>query len=204
VTDFPILSSTCGISFHQKLVTEPSEHDTNAQVLNKNLSDYGLETDSVLGDGNCLFRSVILQVKKLSQVCPELFPFLKSIGLEKSMEEDTATLRKLFVTELEKNFASYKDWIDIAKINLEEDLKNFKQDGFFTSDIGDLCIKVCANLLQVPIIIVPSLPNVKFFPFLPTKFTSTTPIYVAYNHSAAGHYDGTRGMCHNDNRADFV
>lgn len=195
VTDFPILSSTYGISFHQKLIAETTEQDANTQTLRKNLSDFGLQIDSVAGDGNCLFRSIILQVQKLAQVSPELQQFLASINLDKSVEEDTANIRKLFVTELQGNLAAYKDWIDMEKVNVEEDLKNFQQSGFFSSDIGDLCVKVCANLLQVPIIVVPSLPNVKFFPFLPTKFTSTTPIYVAYNHTGPGHYDGTKGKC---------
>lgn len=192
MSDFPIFTSSSGISPFVKL-TPQTEHDLNTDVLKKNLANYGLQLEQVPGDGNCLFRSIVVQVEKLSESTPELKALLESIGMSKTQDEDTVKLRDLFVTELKSNFAAYKNWIDVSNTNFEQELENFKKEGFFASDIGDLCIKVCANVLQLPIIVVPSLENVQFFPFLPTKFTTANPIYIAYNHTAPGHYDATTG-----------
>lgn len=192
-SDFPIFSSNTGISPYVRLTAQASEQDKNFEILKKNLAQYGLQLEHIPGDGNCLFRSIVVQVEKLSQSTPDLKTFLDSIGMDKTQDDNTAKLRELFVTELKTNFTGYKEWIDVSNMNFEQDLKQFSEDGFFASDIGDLCIKVCANVLQLPIIVIPSLQNVKFFPFLPTKFTTAYPIYIAYNHSAAGHYDATKG-----------
>lgn len=193
VSEIPIFSSSFGITPYIKLTSQSSEQDANSETLHKNLAEYGLQLDKVPGDGNCLFRSIVCQIEKLTPSCAELKTYLESIGMGKDKDEDTTKLRELFVAELQTNFVSYKDWIDVSNMDFEQDLKKFSEDGFFASDIGDLCIKVCANVLQVPIIVIPSLANVKFIPFLPSKFTSAYPVYIAYNHSAPGHYDATEG-----------
>ncbi|KAK3752373.1 hypothetical protein QZH41_000381 [Actinostola sp. cb2023] len=154
VSDFPIFSSNGGISPYEKLISESSEQEKNTEVLYKNLSEYGLEIDKVPGDGNCLFRSIVLQVQRLAQYCPELEKYLELIGMGKTQEEDTTKLRELFVTELQNNFAGYKEWINITNINLEQDLSNFSEDGFFASDIGDLCIKLSLFLLFLSMLLI--------------------------------------------------
>ncbi|KXJ12651.1 uncharacterized protein LOC110241820 [Exaiptasia diaphana] len=191
VSEIPIFSSSFGVTPYMKVNSQSSEQDINSKTLHKNLAEYGLQLDKVPGDGNCLFRSIVCQIEKLKPSCPELRTFLESLGMGKTQDEDTTKLRELFVSELQTNFIGYKDWIDVSNMNFEHDLKKFSEEGFFASDIGDLCIKVCANVLQVPIIVIPSLANVKFIPFLPSKFTSAYPVYIAYNHSAPGHYDAT-------------
>lgn len=64
---------------------------------------------------------------------------------------------------------------------------------FFANEIGDLCAKVCANILRIPIVLITALPTVPSIPFLLKVFLTTTPIYLPYDHSGPGHYDATKG-----------
>ena len=97
---------------------------------------------------------------------------------------------------MNEDIRDYKDWMSSAEDELEQVAK-FKQDGFFASEVGDLCARATAKLLQIPVVIVTALPTAPTIPFLPSVFITTTPIYVAYDHSGPGHYDATRGMYSN-------
>ncbi|XP_032240268.2 uncharacterized protein LOC5514795 isoform X2 [Nematostella vectensis] len=193
VVNFPIFSShRCHTVELNANPPDSPEKEKNASTLRQNLLDFGLEIDKVPGDGNCLFGSLVLQVSKASQSCADLSNHLKSIGLGKALEDDVKRLREACVQELHTNLTTYKEWIGIGDKELKGELEKFKADGFFASDIGDLCIKACVNVLQVPVIVVTSLPNSPYYPFLPVKFTTAHPVYVAFNHSSPGHYDGTK------------
>ena len=53
-----------------------------------------------------------------------------------------------------------------------EEVRRFKQDGFFAHEVGDLCAKAMAKLLKIPIVIVTALPTTPTVP----EFLTTTPI----------------------------
>ena len=78
---------------------------------------------------------------------------------------------------MNENIRDYKDWMTSAEDELEQVAK-FKQDGFFASEVGDLCKRATAKLLQIPVVIVPALPTVPTIPFLKSEFITPTPIYV--------------------------
>ena len=71
----------------------------------------------------------------------------------------------------------------------------YQQQGTFSSNLADLCVKVCSNVLGLPIVVITSYPGAPQFPFLPTQMNHTNPIYIAFNHTSPGHYDGTKGLC---------
>ena len=190
----PFLVSVMAEQGRDKVVSLTAEEQLtkNSETLKSNLASFGMKLDEVTGDGNCFFRSVATQVEKLEKI-PDLSKHLSNINLGKTVEEDTTTLRALFAEELTNNLDRYREWIS-KDSNIENDIKQFQKDGFFACDLGDLCVKATANVLQVPIVVVTSLTAVPYYPFLPIKFTSCMPIYIAYNHSAPGHYDSTKGM----------
>jgi len=72
----------------------------HVQALSRNLRGFNLTTNEVPKDGDCAFRSL---ARMLSSVCdpkqPEICSHLKSIGLCKSEDEDTITMRNLLSTK---------------------------------------------------------------------------------------------------------
>lgn len=167
-----------------------AQHSDN---LTRNLSGLKLGVDKVARDGNCFFRAVARQLSKhLILYREQIKAPCTLLGLGESEEEDTAKLRKLFVKEVSENIDDYKDWM--TGNNQLEDVDKFNQDGYFASEVGDLCAKATATLLRVPVVVVTALPTQPTMPFLPREFATTTPIYIAYDHSGPGHYDATKGM----------
>ena len=94
--------------------------------------------------------------------------------------------------EVSDSIEEYRDWMTTGVNGLEEVYK-FSQDGFFANEVGDLCARATAKVLKIPIAIVTALPSTTTVPFLSQEFLTTTPIYIAYDHSGPGHYDAIKG-----------
>ena len=70
-------------------------------VLNRNLATFGLEIETVIGDGDCAFRSLAKQIARISREDEKFREHLKSLGLLKSEDElDTFQLRQLFADKI--------------------------------------------------------------------------------------------------------
>ena len=72
-------------------------------------------------------------------------------------------------------------------------MKRFSESGWFNSSLGDLCVYGCSNLLKIPVVEITSIPGSPVLTFVPSTLLSKRSIYIAYNHSSPGHYDGTKG-----------
>lgn len=69
--------------------------NSHCDTLKRHLASFNLELDIIEPDGDCAFRSIVRQVSKLAQeelglVCGHL----QSLGLLKSEDQDTLTLRQ--------------------------------------------------------------------------------------------------------------
>ena len=115
------------------------------------------------------------------------------LGLYKSIEEDTTVLRELFTKEVSSNLDTYKKWINLPESEAQFEIEQFSKPGSFSSDIGDLCVMVCSRVVQAPIVVITSYLHAPYLPFLPEKLSSSQPLFIAFNHSAPGHYDSTQG-----------
>ena len=165
---------------------------THTEDLKRHLAGFGLEIESVSKDGDCAFRSIIGQLLKMD--------FDKTKGLEDhlrllnlmtgSEDEDTFTLRQLFVEE----FIRGED-VAVSTTTFTERANEFRMKGVFDREIGDLVMKVCCNVLKVSIIIITSSRSTPVVPFVPDSPLSTTPIYIAFHYYGAGHYDATNQIC---------
>ncbi len=116
------------------------------------------------------------------------------MGLWNSTKEDASLLRTLFIQEFMNNVNRYKDWIDLDEDQFFQEVSYLKQEGSFGSNLADLCVKVCANVLGLPIVVITSYPSAPHFSVFPTEMIFSKPIYIAFNHTSPGHYDGTSGM----------
>ncbi|CAH3039438.1 unnamed protein product [Pocillopora meandrina] len=116
---------------------------------------------------------------------------LRSLNLMTGSEdEDTFTLRQLFVEE----FIRGED-VAVSTTTFTERVSEFRMKGVFDREIGDLVMKVCCNVLKVSIIIITSSRSTPVVPFVPDSPLSTTPIYIAFHYYGAGHYDATNQIC---------
>ena len=53
-------------------------------------------------------------------------------------------------------------------------------------------MKVCSDVLQIPILVITSMPRCSYVLFIPDEVVVTSTLYVAYNAFGPGHYHGTR------------
>lgn len=116
------------------------------------------------------------------------------LGLYKSIEEDATTLRLLFTKEVSENLDVYKKWVNLSDCEAQYEIEQFSKPGWFSSDIGDLCVMVCSRIVQSPIVVITSYIHAPYLPFVPEKLSSSQPLFIAFDHTAPGHYDSTQGM----------
>ena len=72
-------------------------------------------------------------------------------------------LRAVFVDVVKKN-KTYRDFIPSCNM---DDIEEFRSPGIFESDVGDLVIRVLADILSVPVLIISSSVDNPVKPILP-------------------------------------
>ena len=140
---------------------------THTEDLKRHLAGFGLEIESVSKDGDCAFRCIIRQLLKMDSdktKGPE--DHLRSLNLMAGSEdEDTFTLRQLFVEE----FIRGED-VAVSTTTFTERANEFRMKGVFDREIGDLVMKVCCNVFKVSIIIITSSRSTPVVSFVPVAF----------------------------------
>jgi hypothetical protein len=72
-------------------------------------------------------------------------------------------------------------------------IAQFRQSGQFATDFGDLILVAIANLLGSVLILLSSNPHLPYLSVTPeTDIIPSVPLYLAFNCSGTGHYDGTK------------
>ena len=177
--------------------TDPSSEQDHNSLLIRNLSSFNLEIDPVEGDGDCAFRSIIKQMRKTlewNDANGKLTDHLKDMGLAgAAIDDDVFTLRQLFVNNVQSN-EYYQMLLGISVEELNAESERFREQGTFSGEVGDLVMKVCSDILQIPILVITSMPRHSYVPFIPDEMVVTSTLYVAFNAFGPGHYDGTRPM----------
>lgn len=127
--------------------------DQHRDNLTRNLSGLNLVVDEVDGYGDCFFRAIARQLNKHFRLNEQIQHHCsRTLGLGKDESSDTKQLRQLFVKEVNENIKEYKEWMTSAEDELKQVAK-FKQDGFFASEVGDLCARATAKLLRIPVLL---------------------------------------------------
>ena len=112
-----------------------------------------------------------------------------------SEDENTFTLRQLFVEEFIGEEDEYSGFVAESTTTFTERASEFRMEGMFDHEIGDLVMKGCCNVLKVSMIIISSSRSTTVVPFVPDGPLSTTPKYIAFHYYGAGHYDATNQIC---------
>ncbi|XP_046840723.1 uncharacterized protein LOC124434843 isoform X2 [Xenia sp. Carnegie-2017] len=181
----------------EDILNNGAEKTINEDALERNLASFGLERNAVASDGNCCFTSIVSQLFKLKDsqaISKEYDDFLIDLGLYKSIEEDATTLRLLFTKEVSENLDVYKKWVNLSDCEAQYEIEQFSKPGWFSSDIGDLCVMVCSRIVQSPIVVITSYIHAPYLPFVPEKLSSSQPLFIAFDHTAPGHYDSTQEL----------
>ena len=167
---------------------EPTTSGSNLPLLcrlsyERNLSSFSLSIDPVEGDGDCTFRSIIKQLRNMlewNDANTKLTEPLEDLGLTgANLDDDVFTLRQLFVDNVQSN-EYYQMLLGISKEELNTETERFREQGTFSGEVGDLVMKVCSDLLQIPL------------PFIPCQVVASSTLYVAFNAFGPDHYDRTR------------
>ena len=185
------------LTFENTYVVDDPTIQEHEDRLRRNLSGFDLEIDEVARDGDCAFRSIVrmLALTYNQSQDKDLIDHLKTLGLLKNETRDVETLRNLFVSEVLKADEDIVGFLtDEEQRSLTEKAEEFRRPGVFDREIGDLVIKVCGQLLKIPIIVVTSSENFHYAPFIPGRTLTSKCIYFAFHYYGAGHYDATRSV----------
>lgn len=191
--DLPILQLS---SVKQVLIAEDRTDNMEQSHLNclrRNLASFNRHLDPVVRDGDCAFRSVIVQLRKTKEWNDQnttLMEHLVGLGLGKGLDEDVFQLRQCFVDTVQSN-EHYLMFSGIPLDTINDETEQFRDQGSFCAEIGDLVIKVCSDILKVPIFVITSMNGCSYLPFIPEETIIGATIYIAYTACGPGHYDGT-------------
>ncbi len=161
--------------------------------LSNVLSQWNFETVAVSRDGNCLFTSVSVGILQLAQQpnCQPMLNSLARIGITNdnlNIADISRLLRRLMVVEwLGDNSDYYQKFVSF---DIRDRATTFLNQGQFAGDLGDLMIVTLSNILYIPIVIFTSNPGLPVICITRTTcIESVEPLYLAYIHQEAGHYD---------------
>jgi hypothetical protein len=174
---------------------EHEEPDTHSQTLAQVVGSFGLELVPVEKDGNCLFSAVCNQLKHFGESSGEQFrAHLQKLDICHDEEFRPARLREAVLNEMEKNQDRYIPFLDEnTAATYPSQVAKFRQSGQFATDFGDLIPIAIANVLGSVLILLSSDPLLPYQSVTPERnIIPNVPMYLAFNCSGAGHYDGTR------------
>ena len=119
-------------------------------VLNRNLAVFGLEIETVIGDGDCAFRSLTKQIARISRKDEKFKEHLKSLGLLKSEDEDTFQLRQLFADKIAEGDEELLAFLPLEDNDRDIQAKanEFRSSGVYDKMLGDyqnLCRNTPSN-----------------------------------------------------------
>ena len=144
------------------------EHGIN--ILQIHLGSFNIRIDPVAGDGDCVFRSIITQIRKTKEWREQNEVFLNhltGLGLGRNVDQEMFSFRQTFVDNVQSEYYQMLTGIPKEELNIESE--RFSNEGTFSGDMGDLIMKVCSDFLQIPIIIISSLVGNRFVPFIPEE-----------------------------------
>ena len=168
-----------------------SEKHTHEHRLDSVLKSWNFERIAVPSDGDCLFASVVLSIKELSQRgITNVLQHMSIDPKEQSNDDIVCLLRKAVVDEwLGDNTGNYQAFL--TSDQLHKQARSFLKNGTFAGDIGDLVVQALANVLKSPIVVFTSVENMPTIVITPPHVVieNAQPLHLAYNAHGPGHYD---------------
>ncbi|XP_066934802.1 uncharacterized protein [Clytia hemisphaerica] len=181
----------------KNLTLDSSLNEKNhTDILQYNLNAFQRSIVQVPRDGDCCFRSILLQIHQVIhsvEQTEQLQRQLNELNLGNDItdiDNDITQLRSLFVERLQID-GSYRTFL---VENDFEDIETFKERGVFASNNGDFVVKVVCDILRVPITILQSNARLNVQTFIPVSPVFEKPLLIAYNVFEV-HYSATKETC---------
>jgi hypothetical protein len=174
--------------------TEAQESgDSDEKRLLDVLSSWNLQKVQVAGDGNCLFTAVACNLLHLiSNGDVGILHTLSSLGADTenlTLSYLRQFLRKIMVDEWISNTCYYQSFVTVDLLLYAE---SYLTSGEFGGDVGDLMVLTLANVLNYPITIFTSIPDMPLLCITPQNGgpgASCLPLFLTFNQNGPGHYD---------------
>ena len=106
-------------------------------------------------------------------------------------------LHERMVQEWMCNSEQYQPFVTV---DLVTEAERYMASGVFAGQLGDLMVIILANIISHPIVILTSVPNMPVLCISPLSGETgvgSTPLFLTYLHSVAGHYDYAVPVDHN-------
>jgi hypothetical protein len=165
-------------------------------ALDNVLTNYNMVRVNISPNGDCFFLSVAYAL--LNDIIPnqnipsDAHKHLDTIGLIKETSYDandmSSTLRILIVREWMNNPDQYKPFLD-SQIEFETEASLFLNGGHFASQLGNSMPLAMANVLKIPMVVMTQMDNFSIIPITPRESLQSLPVFIAFDHTGAGHYD---------------
>ena len=112
---------------------------------------------------------------------------LKDMGLAgAAIDDDISTLRQSFVNNVQSD-EYYQMLLGILVEELNAETERFREQGTFSGEVCDLVMKACSDILQIPILVITSMPRHSYVLFIPDEVVVTGTLYVAFNAFGPSH-----------------
>ena len=188
---FPFLSTCLNLLFHTQFENDKNneEHD---QRIDNILCSWAMRREKIAKDGDCCFRSVARNIctkRNSRELNEEADNHLTALGIYSNSEDEMVrALRLLTVQEWIQNRSDYEHFVTTD--DFDKEVERFKNQGYFTGELGNVMTLAMSNVLRMPIIIFSSLENYPVIPVLPRhQLKNITPLYICFNGAGCGHYD---------------
>ncbi|KAK2555144.1 hypothetical protein P5673_023114 [Acropora cervicornis] len=166
--DLPILQLS---SVNQVLTAEDETGNMDQNHINClhiNLASF----NPLSGDGDCTFRSVIVQLPKNKEWKDQnaiLMEHLAGLGLRKGLDEDVFQFRQCFMDTVQIN----EHYLMFSGIPLDnnDETEPIQEQRSFCGEIGDLVIKIHSDILKIPIFVITSMNGCSYLSFIQKKLS---------------------------------
>ena len=150
--DLPILQLS---SVNQVLIAEDrtgNRDQNHINCLHRNLASF----NPISRDSDCTFRPVIVHLPKNKEWKNQnaiLMEHLAGLGLGKGLDEDMFQFHQCFMDTVQIN-EHYLMFSGIPLDNITDETEQIRDQRSFCGEIGDLVIKVCLDILKIPISVI--------------------------------------------------
>jgi hypothetical protein len=145
-------------------------------------------------DGNCLFSAVCYQLCNVQDKSSQFSAHLSALGIIHEQQCKPDSLREVVLNEMESHPDRYMSFLTKATLKTyREQVQQFRKSGQFATDFGDLIPVAIADTLGTILILLSSNPSLSYQSIIPQgDIFLSLPLFLSFNCSGAGHYDGTR------------
>lgn len=189
------------VSYKQLQTQSIPWHTISESSVNETLRVNGLRCVPVIGDGNCFFKAMAINLESDKTRWHQAFSLIGiTPGTDYNISEK---LRVAFVKEiLGERRPQYEEFLGPIVDDFEKDANKFLEANFYDSPIGNAMPLALATALRCSIVIYTTDTKRPPMYISPDIVTTIATAFVIYEPQGPGHYDAALPYAVNDTRLD--